>query len=192
MSEAVVTLQLEVASRAAADPRCAPCNRSIRFVLKRHSKQLSMAPRMEPGDHYVLRKLANELLPWMIGSRQVTRQWFVYGATAYRYGGELATALTGVGIGAPFGRGISRNCRKRDGWACRLAPSVARGLVLGWDSRPCRLAGAAPRGWPRGCGRPRAVRQGLRTNDGKVAYRPGHRIGADKSVTGSGADPGSR
>lgn len=61
-----------------------------------------MAPRLEPEDHYVLRKLANELLPWMIGGRQVTRQWFVYGATAYRYGGELATALTGVGIGAPL------------------------------------------------------------------------------------------
>jgi hypothetical protein len=39
-----------------------------------------MPPHLEPDDHYVLRKLANELLPWMIGGRLVTRQWFVYGA----------------------------------------------------------------------------------------------------------------
>jgi hypothetical protein len=60
-----------------------------------------MAPRLGSQDHYVLHKLANELLPWMIGGRLVTRQWFVYGAAVYAYGGELATALTGIGVGAP-------------------------------------------------------------------------------------------
>jgi hypothetical protein len=59
-----------------------------------------MAPHLEPSDHHILRKLANELLPWMIGGRLVTRQWFAYGALVYAYGGELATALTGIGVGA--------------------------------------------------------------------------------------------
>jgi hypothetical protein len=61
-----------------------------------------MAPNLQANDHYILRKLADELLPWMIGGRLVTRQWFVYVAAAYAYGGELATALTGIGVGGPL------------------------------------------------------------------------------------------
>ncbi len=60
-----------------------------------------MPPHLQPEDHYILRKLANELLPWMVGGRLVTRQWFVYAAAVYAYGRELATALTGIAIGAP-------------------------------------------------------------------------------------------
>ncbi|HXZ01755.1 MAG TPA: hypothetical protein VEI03_17300 [Stellaceae bacterium] len=54
------------------------------------------------GDHYILRKLCNELLPWMIAGRRVRRQWFVLLAMIYAYGGEAATALTGLGLGAPL------------------------------------------------------------------------------------------
>lgn len=60
-----------------------------------------MAPNLQPQDHYILRKLANKLPPWMVSGRLVTRQWRVYVAGIYAYGGEVATALTGIGVGAP-------------------------------------------------------------------------------------------
>jgi hypothetical protein len=46
-------------------------------------------------------KLCNEVLPFMIGARRVRRQWFVVLAKVHAYGGELATALAGLGVGAP-------------------------------------------------------------------------------------------
>lgn len=60
-----------------------------------------MPSPLRSGDHYVLRKLCDELLPWMIGGRRLTRQWFVRLAWVYGYGGDLAAALAGLGIGAP-------------------------------------------------------------------------------------------
>jgi hypothetical protein len=57
---------------------------------------------LQAGDHRILQMLCNELLPWMIGGRQAHRQWFVRLAIGYAYGGELATALAGLGIGAPL------------------------------------------------------------------------------------------
>jgi hypothetical protein len=56
---------------------------------------------LQSDDHYVLRKLNNELLPWLIGGRRTARQKFVYLASVYAYGGEFATALAGIGIGTP-------------------------------------------------------------------------------------------
>jgi hypothetical protein len=58
-----------------------------------------MAPRFEATDHYVLRRLGNDLLPWMAGGKLVTRQWIVYLALAYGYGAELTTMPGGSGIG---------------------------------------------------------------------------------------------
>jgi hypothetical protein len=55
-----------------------------------------------PDDHYVLRKLSGELLPWMITGKRVGRQWFVRLAGLYAYTGDLAAALAGLGIGAPL------------------------------------------------------------------------------------------
>jgi hypothetical protein len=60
-----------------------------------------MPTPLQPGDHYILHKLCNELLPWMIAGRAARRQWFVVLARLYSYGGELAAALAGLGIGAP-------------------------------------------------------------------------------------------
>jgi len=57
---------------------------------------------LRPGDHYILRKLCNELLPWMIGGRVARRQWFVVLSSVYGYGGELAAAFAGLGIGGPI------------------------------------------------------------------------------------------
>jgi len=61
-----------------------------------------MSNPLRPGDHYILRKLCSELLPWMIGGRVARRQWFVVLAGVYAYGGELAAALAGLGIGGPI------------------------------------------------------------------------------------------
>jgi hypothetical protein len=48
-----------------------------------------MAPHFEPQDHYVLRKLANEILPWMIGGRLVTRQWLSTSRSSMPMAGSL-------------------------------------------------------------------------------------------------------
>ncbi|MFN3658315.1 MAG: hypothetical protein ACK4UO_13765 [Pseudolabrys sp.] len=61
-----------------------------------------MTSPLQPGDHYILQKLCNELLPWMISGRRVGRQWFVRTATFYGYGGDTAAALAGLGIGTPL------------------------------------------------------------------------------------------
>jgi hypothetical protein len=56
------------------------------------------------SDHYILRKLCDEVLIWMIGSRSVRRQWLVRLAIVYRYGGDLAAALAGLGFGGQLAR----------------------------------------------------------------------------------------
>jgi hypothetical protein len=61
-----------------------------------------MAPLLNQNDHYILKKLCDELLPWMICGRRVKDQWFVRLAGVYRYTGDLAAALAGLGIGAPL------------------------------------------------------------------------------------------
>jgi hypothetical protein len=60
-----------------------------------------LASPLQPGDHYILRKLCDELLPWMLCGRSVGRQWFVVLATVHGYGSELAAAIAGLGIGTP-------------------------------------------------------------------------------------------
>lgn len=60
-----------------------------------------MPPALRPDDHYVLRKLGTELLPWMIVGRRVDRQWFVRVATLYAYIGDFGAMLAGLGIGTP-------------------------------------------------------------------------------------------
>ena len=57
---------------------------------------------LQQDDHYILAKLNNEVLPWMIGGTRARRQWFVRLAKVYSYGGEVATALTGLGLGVPL------------------------------------------------------------------------------------------
>jgi hypothetical protein len=57
---------------------------------------------LQPGDHYILRKLCDELLPWMISGRKVGRQWFVWLDRFYAYTANLAAALAGLGVGAPI------------------------------------------------------------------------------------------
>ena len=61
-----------------------------------------MASPIQDTDHYLLGKLYREVLPLIIGGRMTTRRWFVWLAGVYEYGGQLATALTGLGIGAPL------------------------------------------------------------------------------------------
>jgi hypothetical protein len=57
---------------------------------------------LKPEDHYILKKLCDEVLPWMICGRRVQSQWFVRLAGFYSYTGDLAAALAGLGIGAPL------------------------------------------------------------------------------------------
>jgi hypothetical protein len=61
-----------------------------------------MTSPIRAGDHYLLRKLCNELLPWMICGKRVGRQWFVTVAILHNYAGDLAAALAGLGIGSPL------------------------------------------------------------------------------------------
>lgn len=61
-----------------------------------------MASPLLPGDHQIMRKLAEELLPWMICGKMVKRQWFVRLNTFNAYAGDAAAALAGMGIGAPI------------------------------------------------------------------------------------------
>jgi hypothetical protein len=48
-----------------------------------------------------MRKLYHQLLPWMISGRRLRKQWFVRLAAFWRYSGDLAAALAGMGIGTP-------------------------------------------------------------------------------------------
>lgn len=57
---------------------------------------------LQADDHYILRKLCIELLPWMIAGRRLGRRWFVMMSGFYAYVGDLAAALAGLGIGAPI------------------------------------------------------------------------------------------
>jgi len=59
-------------------------------------------PPLRAGNHYILRKLSTQLLPWMISGRRLSRLWFVRLAAFWRYTGDLAAALAGLGIGAPL------------------------------------------------------------------------------------------
>lgn len=60
-----------------------------------------MSSILRPDDHEVLRKLCNELLPWMIGGGRVRRQWFVKLGAIYAYAGDLGAALAGLGLAPP-------------------------------------------------------------------------------------------
>jgi hypothetical protein len=62
----------------------------------------AMPSPLKADDHYVLVKLCNELLPWMIGGQRARKQWFVHVAEIYGYGGEIFSALAGLGLGAPL------------------------------------------------------------------------------------------
>jgi hypothetical protein len=46
--------------------------------------------------------MSDQVLPLIIVGLRVKRQWFVRVAIVYAYGGELATGLAGLGIGAPL------------------------------------------------------------------------------------------
>lgn len=65
------------------------------------------APLIRPDDHYVLKKLANEVLPWMVAGRKLRSLWFVRMSAAYGYIGDGAAALAGLGIGAPVANLLS-------------------------------------------------------------------------------------
>ena len=53
-------------------------------------------------DHYILHKLATELLPWMIAGRRVGSRGVRPLATGYVYVDKISTALAGLGVGAPL------------------------------------------------------------------------------------------
>lgn len=55
---------------------------------------------LSDDDHYVLRNLANELLPWMAGGALLRWRWFVYFARLYSYGTEAITAAGVLGVGS--------------------------------------------------------------------------------------------
>ena len=57
---------------------------------------------LQSGDHPALVFLYRELLPYMIAGRRVKRQWFVRLDGVYRYTGDLAAAVAGLGVGGPI------------------------------------------------------------------------------------------
>lgn len=59
------------------------------------------ASPLQPGDHYLLRKLSNQVLPWIIAGRRLQRLWMVRIARFYDYTSNLAAALAAYGIGVP-------------------------------------------------------------------------------------------
>jgi hypothetical protein len=56
-----------------------------------------MSP-LSDNDHDVLRKLANELLPWMAAGALLRRRWFIHVACLYSYGSEAITAAGALGV----------------------------------------------------------------------------------------------
>lgn len=63
---------------------------------------LQIAPPLQNGDHYVLQKLCNDLLPWMIAGRRVRKRWFCKVSFLYGYSDAVMAAMAGLGIGAPL------------------------------------------------------------------------------------------
>jgi hypothetical protein len=64
------------------------------------------------SDHDILRRLANELLPWMAGGALLRRRWVVYLAGLYSYGSEAMSAVGALGVGSsviPAFRGTDPN-----------------------------------------------------------------------------------
>jgi hypothetical protein len=57
---------------------------------------------LQAGDHPALVFLHRELLPFLIAGRKVRRRWFVRLDRGYRYTGDLAAALAGMGLGGPL------------------------------------------------------------------------------------------
>lgn len=88
-----------------------------------------MPSPLQPGDHYVLRKLCDQLLPWMISGKIIGRQWFVRLAIVYSYTIDLAAALAGLGIGAPIAALIQGQLPKGQSNALDVLHSV---LPPGW------------------------------------------------------------
>lgn len=56
----------------------------------------------QAADHYVLTKVGRQLLPYLVASPRVKWQPFVVVSQGYAYLGDIAAALAGLGIGAPF------------------------------------------------------------------------------------------
>jgi hypothetical protein len=61
-----------------------------------------MSSPLRANDHVILKKVSDQVLPLIITGQRVKRQCFVRMATLYAYGGELATGLAGLGVGAPL------------------------------------------------------------------------------------------
>ena len=61
-----------------------------------------MPSPIQSADHYVLRKLADELLPWMVAAKRINNRWFVWLSFFYGYIGDFGAALAGLGIGTPL------------------------------------------------------------------------------------------
>ena len=80
------------------------------------------------GDHYVLRKLANELLPWMVGGQSLGKQWFVRLAFVYEIAGDLAAALAGLGIGTPVVAAIQGKTQTGE----TIVDALRSNLPSGW------------------------------------------------------------
>jgi hypothetical protein len=70
-------------------------------ISRPHARPAAPSP-LQPSDHYVLKKVCNQLLPWLVASPRIKRQWFVGLSVGYGYLGDLGAALAGLGIGAPL------------------------------------------------------------------------------------------
>jgi hypothetical protein len=57
---------------------------------------------LKADDHYVLKKLCTQVLPWMVSGRCLRRLWLIRVASFYSYTGDASAALAGLGIGTPI------------------------------------------------------------------------------------------
>jgi hypothetical protein len=82
---------------------------------------------IQVGDHFVLRQLSIQLLPWMICGRRLRRLPIVYLAIFWEYTSDLAAALAGLGIGTPMVALISGKAPEG-----KTALDALREVLPGW------------------------------------------------------------
>lgn len=87
-----------------------------------------------PNDHYILHKLHDEVLPWLVAGGRIRRRWFVVLSIVWAYLGDASAALAGFGLGTPLIKAITEVAKG----GTDIAQAAAATLPPGW-----RWAGVA-------------------------------------------------
>jgi len=88
---------------------------------------------LRQGDHQALVFMHNELLPFIIAGRKVKRgRWFIWVDGVYRYGGDLAAALAGLGVGGSLVRALAHPGETEHGTSADLLTRMTEQLGPRW------------------------------------------------------------